>query len=300
MDRLAATQAFVRIVELGSFTACARDLGVRQATVSRWLAALEDELGVQLLDRTTRRVRVTGAGQRFYDEAHDLAALWASAADRARETHQLLAGRLRVSVPVVFGQRFVTPHLADFLGRHPKLEIELGFTDRYVDLVSEGVDVALRVGRPVDVGYRARQLAVTPRRLVAAPAFLARHRAPRRPRDLTDLPCLLHRGLDNRAVWSFEKGGRRIRVTVSGRVSVDHSETLLALALAGEGIALLASWLVDDAIGEGRLVPLLADHQLPTAPIQALTAATRHRPRAAEVFLDFLEACLAERLPRVG
>ncbi len=293
MDRLTTAAAFVRIVELGSFTAAARDLGLRQATVSRWIAALEEELGVRLLDRTTRAVRVTEAGERFHADARALVEVWDGAVERAaRRTHQL-AGRLRVSLPVVFGERFVTPHLAAWAARHPSLAIELVYSDRYVDLVEAGVDLAVRVGRPVDSAYRARRLGETPRRLVAAPSYLAAHPAPARPVDLEAHACLLHSGLDNRAVWTFEGPDGAAGVEVRGRLAANHSDTLRHLALGGLGLALLASWLVDDDIGAGRLVALLPDHAAPPAAVQVLYASPRHAPRAVTAFVDFLAETLA-------
>ncbi|MEZ4428224.1 MAG: LysR family transcriptional regulator [Nannocystaceae bacterium] len=296
MDRFAAAEAFVRIVELGSFTACARDLRLRQATVSRWIAALEDELGVALLDRTTRSVRVTDAGERFYAQARELLAIWSNAQARARQDRRELTGRVRVSLPVVLGQRLISQHLAGFVRDHPSLELDLRFTDRYVDLVADGVDLALRVGAPVDSEYRAKTLGVTPRRLVAAPRLGAALGELADPRALARLPCLLHSGLNNRALWSFERAGEVVRVAVRGRVSVDHSETILALAIAGEGVALLASWLVDQELARGRLVALLPEYAAPPAPIQILYAASRHTPAAVAAFVAFLEDALRPAL----
>lgn len=293
VDRLTTAAAFVRIVELGSFTAAARDLGLRQATVSRWIATLEDELGVRLLDRTTRAVRVTEAGERFIADARALVEVWDGAVERAARRTQRLAGRLRVSLPVVFGERFVTPHLAAWAARHPSLAVELVFSDRYVDLVEAGVDLAVRVGRPVDSAYRARNLGATPRRLVAAPSYLTGHPAPTRPSDLAAHACLLHSGLDNRAVWTFDGPEGVAGVEVRGRLAANHSDTLRQLALGGLGVALLASWLVDDDLAAGRLVALLPRYAAPPAAVQVLYASPRHAPRAVTAFVDFLAETLA-------
>lgn len=299
MDRFAALEAFIRIVELGSFTACAKDLRLRQATVSRWIADLEDELGVQLLDRTTRAVRVTDAGSRFYEDARAIVGAWATAQAQARQQQAHVTGRLRVSVPVVFGQRFITPNLARFIQAHPALELELLFSDRYIDLVGDGVDLALRVGQPIDSEHRVRTLGITPRRLVAAPSLFTRHAPPQHPDELGQLPCLLHSGLRDVTTWSFERQGKRAQVKVSGPVSANHSQTLLELARAGVGVALLASWLVDDAIASGELVALLPEYEAPKAPIQALYASTRHTPRAIEAMIDFLQETLQHALPEL-
>lgn len=293
MDRFEGLRAYIRIVELGTFTAAARDLRIRQATVSRWIAELEDELGVQLLDRTTRTVRMTRAGARFYDQAKALLGMWEDAASAARREHGEVAGRLRVSAPVVFGRRFLSPNLGEFLSAHPELELEVQFSDRYIDLVEEGVDVALRVGTPVDSDYRARTLITTPRRLVAAPDYIKRSPVIRHPRDLTQHMCLLHSGLDNRVTWRFSRDEELHRVDVSGRFRANHSETLLELARQGHGVALLASWLVDDAIGRGELEELLPEYRAPAAPIQALFASKRHTPSNVDAFIVFLQSLLS-------
>ncbi len=296
MDTFDALRAYVRIVELGSFSAAARDLGLRQPTVSKWIAALEDRLAAQLLDRTTRTLRVTEPGQLFYQRARALLAAWAGAQAETRGEPRALAGRLRVSAPVVFGERFVAPIAPALLRSHPRLELELQLSDRYVDLVEEGVDLAIRVGTPVDSSYRARTLASTPRRLVAAPSYLERFGAPVRPAALTRHACLLHRGLNNRQTWVFTRAGRRHRADVTGRFAANNSAALLTVARAGGGVALLASWLVDPAIERGELVQLLPDYALPPAPIQALMASTRHVHPRVRLLVDALQLELRRAL----
>lgn len=295
MDHFDALRAYVRLVELGSFTAVANEQQVTQPTVSKWIAALEDELGVQLLDRTTRGVRVTTAGEAFHQRALEVLETWEQAVGATRGQHAKPQGRLRVSVPVVFGDRFVAPLMPAFLSEHPAIELDLRFSDAYVDLVSDGIDVAIRVGRPVDSSYRARVLADTPRRLVASPAFIEAHGAPESLAALAKLPCLLHSGLGTNQTWELAEGdGKPTSVSVSGRVSANHSATLAQLAIAGHGVALLASWLVDDALADGRLVRLLPDHEPPRAPIQALMASTRHVPSRVRAFVDHLAQGLTD------
>lgn len=296
MDRIDALRAYTRIVELGSFSAAARDLGLRQPTISKWIAALEDQLATQLLDRTTRTLRVTEPGQLFYQQAQALLAVWEGALADARGGPRELAGRLRVSAPVVFGERYVAPALPALLRQSPALELELELSDRYVDLASEGVDLAIRVGAPVDSSYRARTLASAPRRLVAAPRYLERCGVPASPAALSHHACLLHRGLDTHQTWVFTRAGRPHRARVSGRVAANNSAVLLTLARAGEGVALLASWLVDDAIARGELTTLLPEYELPPAPIQALLASTRHVHPRARLFIEALRGPLLAAL----
>ncbi|MCB9762980.1 MAG: LysR family transcriptional regulator [Alphaproteobacteria bacterium] len=292
MDRLTLLRAFARVADRGSLTAAARDLKVGQSTVSKWLAALEEEAGVPLVDRTTRRLRVTEAGQTLLGHARTLVEGWDDALAEVQAQAHRVAGPLRVSLPVVFGTRHVVPHLGPFLAQHPRLDLTLRFSDRYVDLLEQEVHVALRVGVAVPSTLRARRLGGTPRRLVAAPRALKRLGAPGHPRDLAGVEALLHTGV-SRAVWTLHRGEETVRVDVGGRVRADNSEALRQLAVAGQGVALLAAWLVDEDIAAGRLVPLLEDWAAPEAPIRALLPPSRHVPGRVRAFLDHLEAAWA-------
>ena len=284
MDRMLLLEAYVRLVEVESFSQVARDLRVGQSTVSKWIAALEEEVGVPLLQRTTRSQRVTDAGQRFYERARSILDQYAEAIDDLRQRAPQVRGRLRVSVPAVFGHRHILPHLPAFLDAHPELEVELRFSDRYVNLVEEGVDVAVRVGLPVASSLTGRRLGGTARRLVAAPALPALAH----PSELAERPCLLHTGLSG-AVWTFQRGEAQVRVPVRGRVAADSSEALLAPAVAGHGAALLADWLVAEDVAAGRLAVLLPDWSLPPAPIRAVTPPGRYVPPRVRVFLAHLQ-----------
>ncbi len=295
MDRLEVMQAYVRLVELGSFSAVAAELRVQQSTISKWIAALEEELGATLVERTTRQRRVTEAGQLCYDRARELLAgyedLQASISARGGGD---LEGRLRVSVPVVFGRLFVLPLCAAFMERHRRLEVELIFDDRYVKLLEGGFDVAVRVGRPLDSSYRARQLAETDRVLVCAPGYLEGRRRPRRPSDLEAHECLRHSGLDTPAIWQFRRAGKDQRATVRGRFAANNSEAVLELAREGLGVALLARWLVAPSLADGSLVALLRGYRAPPAPIQALLPPSGHLHPRVRAFVEHL----AEELPR--
>ena len=295
MDRIDAIHAFVRLVEIQSFSEVAKEIRVTQSTVSKWLAALEEELGVQLIERTTRTQRVTEAGQVLYERGKRILESYQDVRSLLQEGAPEPSGRLRISVPVVFGQRHVVPHMPKLLQRFRALEVELVFNDRYVNLVEEGFDAAIRVGIPVDSTLRARKLGVTDRVLVAAPSYLERLGAPRAPRDLQDHECLLHTGLAFGERWTFRHDGRSSSVRVHGRFSANHSDALLQMCRSGTGIALLAAWLVDADLRRGRLVSLLPGHQPPNAPIQALFAPGRFVHARLRAFLDFVEDSL--RLP---
>ncbi|MEM1349992.1 MAG: LysR family transcriptional regulator [Myxococcota bacterium] len=297
MNHMEALRAFTRVVELGTFSAAARDLRIRQSTVSKWVASLEDELGVQLLDRTTRTLAVTDAGRAFYENALNVLAAWEHAFAQARAERVDLAGKVRVSVPVVFGQLHITPLLPGWLGEHPALELEVVYSDRYVDLVEEGVDLAVRVGLPVDSEYRATLLARAGRVLVASPSLLRRTGIIEDPRQLESHSCLTHRGLDNRATWVFARDGEELqRVAVRGRVSTNNSAALRDLAIAGFGFALLADWLVAPALRRGELVQILPEYALPAAPVRAIIASGRYVHPRVRLFIEYLREHLSRRL----
>ncbi len=290
MDHIEAFRAFVGVVELGTFTATARMLRVKQSTVSKWISQLEGELREQLFVRSTRSVELTDSGRLLYPHALEVLGAYESALSALGEHHGELVGRLRLSLPVVFGARHVTPLLPRFLDAHPRVELELYYDDRYINLGDAQIDVALRVGRAVDSALISRRIAETPRRLVASEAYLRHHPAPSTPDDLELHDCLLHTGMDP---WRFEADGEEYRVRAHGRVAANNSAALLDLALHGQGVALLASWLVDDAIATGELQVLLPGYRPPTAPIQALTRPVVYQAPRTRALLDFLSDALA-------
>lgn len=296
MDRLTILRAFVRLVELETFSATAAELRVKQSTVSKWIAALESELDARLFDRTTRSLRITEMGRRFYGRARDIVGDYDSAVEEVREDANELRGLIRMSVPVVFGQRFVAPLVTDFVAQHEQLELEMLFSDQYVSLVEEGYDVAIRVGTPVDSSLRSHALGTGSRRVVASPLYIARHGTPATPRDLKRHQCLVHTERSRRATWSFKKDQKTQHVRVGGRVAVNHSESTLHMAKVGLGIALLARWLVDTDLNEGVLVQLLGDYEPPAAPIRALTPPGRFVAPRVRALIDTLRVRLSPAL----
>ncbi|NOU30698.1 MAG: LysR family transcriptional regulator [Polyangiaceae bacterium] len=292
LDRLDALRLFVRLRERGSFSAAARDLRIKQSTASKWVAELEEELGVGLVERTTRAIRITEAGQRFARRAVEIL-------DAVDETTRELSdlgerepsGRVRVSAPVVYGRLFVAPLMAKFLKHHPRVEAELVLSDRYVNLVEEGFDLAIRVGVPADTSARGRKLADSARRLVASPAYVEKHGAPKTPKELERHPCLTHSEAFAGAIWRFRLGpGREVPVAVRGPLSSNNSDVALEMARRGLGIALLADWLVAADLRANKLVELLPDHQAPPAPVFAVTPASRFVAAPVRALLDALTA----------
>lgn len=289
MDRLAALKAFVRVVELDSFSAAARELSVGQSTVSRWVAALEDELGVQLLERTTRHQSLTAAGETFYERARNITASFEDAAAELQGGADRVRGLLRVSVPVVFGSRYLLGPIAEFMGEHPDVAVELLSTDRYVNLVEERIDVAIRVGSSIDSTFRARVIAQSARRLVALSSTAGQLSD---PEELRGLQCFHHTDIGRGSSWTFRRGDEERTIPVRGRFAANSSEAVLEMVRHGHGVALLAGWLVDDLIASGELVALLPDWTAPDAPIRAVMPPGRHIHPRTRTFIDFIGAAL--------
>lgn len=284
MDRLDEFAIFVRIVEDGSLVRAAKRLRRSAPTVTRALAALEDRIGVRLIDRTTRRLAPTEAGRALYERARAVVADYEAAAAGAREAP--VRGLLRIAAPVQFGRRHVAPLAARFLDGHDGVEIELLLNDRNVDLIEEGIDVAVRIGALADSSLVARPVGHVRRQWVASPAYLAGHGTPREPADLARHEALL--GTSRGALeWTF--GGRRrgAPTHLAGRLRVDDIETRLRLAREGRGVAQFLSYQVAEDLAAGRLVRLLRRFEAPPLPVQLLTKGRAHRAPKIDAFLDF-------------
>ena len=295
MDKLGAYRTFVRVVEAGSFSAAARELGVGQPAVSKQVATLELALGTALLTRSTRRLHVTDAGERLYEAALAILDQVERAEATVRQLDREPAGRLRVNLPVVFGQTCVVPLLGEFLSRHPRIELDVRFTDRLVDLRKEGVDLLIRVGPTDDTSLVARKLGVTRRAVVASPAYLEAHGSPTEPDDLREHACLMYAGSrGHRAGWMFmsEAGVRTVRV--EPRLVADNGQALGELARQGAGITMLATWLVGPDIEAGRLRVLLPAYEPPPLPVVALYPSRRFLPHRARRFVQLLQERFTE------
>ncbi|MEZ4394402.1 MAG: LysR family transcriptional regulator [Polyangiales bacterium] len=294
MDRVDALRLFTRLAERGSFSAAARDLKVKQSTASKWVAALEAELGVTLVRRTTRSVQLTDAGQRLLVRARALVSSFDDLRGDFDAKRAEPEGLVRLSAPVVFGRRFIVPALRGFLERHRGVSVEAVFNDRYVNLVDEGFDLAIRVGVPVDTSAVGRKLADARRVLVASPKYLRARGAPQTPRDLKAHSCLAHGDVGAARVWRFAReDGAEVAVPVRGRFWSNSSEAALVMARGGLGVALLADWLVRDDLARGRLVALLEGFSPPPAPIYALRPPERFPTAGARALSDHLAAALA-------
>lgn len=284
MDRLDELSIFVRIVEEGSLVRAAQRLRRSPPAVTRALAALEDRLGVRLIDRTTRRLAPTEAGRTLYERARTVVADYEAATAGVREAP--VRGLLRITAPVQFGRRHIAPIATRFLDAHKDVEIELLLNDRNIDLIEEGIDVAVRIGALADSSLSARPVGHVRRQWVASPAYLARHGTPQTPADLAQHEALL--GTSRGAMeWSFASGRRGAPLHLAGRLRVDDVETRLRATREGRGIAQFLSYQIADDFAAGRLVRLLRDYEQPPLPVQLLTKGRVHRAPKIDAFLDF-------------
>ncbi|HET6321047.1 MAG TPA: LysR substrate-binding domain-containing protein [Hyphomicrobium sp.] len=249
--------AFVAVADSGSFTEAAKRLGRDASVVSRRVTQLEEELGVSLFSRTTRRVVLTEVGARYYRRVQGLLEELSSASREASDIAASPQGLLRVSVPVTFGRQWIAPLLPRFIASHPHIRLDVRFSDRFVDVVAEGFDVAIRVGRLRDSSLTARKIASYRNLLVAAPAYLQAHGKPRTPEDLKKHTCIGFTGYAGWPDWSLSKAGKRKTIRPRGPLAADNSEVVLSVAIAGAGITFTSDWLAGPALREGKLREVL-------------------------------------------
>ena len=286
-------RAFVEVAEAGGFGRAGTRLGLSKSMVSRRVARLEAELGAQLLSRTTRGVAVTEAGVEFKEHAERVLAELDAARDALAQRGDEIVGSLRVAAPLSFGMSHLAPVLAELAVRHPKLQIDASYSDRYVDLIGERYDVAVRLGTLEDSSLVARRIAPIKVAVVASPAYLAAHGTPKGPEDLHDHNCLNFNFRRVEPVWPFVREGKEYSLSVKGNIEANNGETLGQLALAGVGVTRVGAFGVADDIAAGRLVPLLEDFNPGDVEnIHAIFVGGANTPARVRVFVDFL----AERL----
>ncbi|WP_363797367.1 LysR family transcriptional regulator [Lysobacter firmicutimachus] len=286
IDNLPNLIAFDRIVSAGSLSAAARELDLSLAVVSKRLAQLEEDLGLRLLQRTTRRQTLTEEGALFHAQVVRILAEVAAAEALISRRRESVDGLLRVTAPNDLGRRWIAPILADFQRLHPQLSVQLDLGDGLADLVADGLDLAIRFGRLEDSSLIARPLAPNYRVLCAAPAYLQAHGEPSDPAQLAAHRCLLI-GEQPRADWRFG-GEPPVSVRVRGSLVSNDGGAVHAWALAGAGIALKSIWDVGDDLAAGRLQRVLPGHSIPAAPLHAIYAHAEHLPPRARLFIDYL------------
>ncbi|MBF0155316.1 MAG: LysR family transcriptional regulator [Magnetococcales bacterium] len=288
MDRLACMESFVRVVESGSFAAAARKSGLSRSAVSKYIETLESHLGVRLINRTTRQLHLTTEGELYYPYCRRILEDVDEAEQSVSHLHATPRGLLRVSAPVSFGTRYLAPATADFLLKYPGIELDLVLNDRFVDLIEEGFDLAVRIGTLEDSTLMARRLTTTRLIPCASPTYLAKHGKPTTPADLTRHVCLLYSYTASPNVWRFRHQGEEHSVRITGPLRANNGEALCAAARAGLGVALLPGFLVDEELRLGVLEPLLTDYSLPTIGIHAVCPSNRHLSTKVREFIDFL------------
>lgn len=305
MDRFETLRAFVQVVESGSLTKAADTLQVATSAISRRVKELEARLGTQLLQRTTRQMRLTAAGETFHARASQILQALDEAEAEAGHAAKALSGPLRIAAPLSFGQSHLGPILIEFAEAHPEVQLDVDLSDRMVDLVAEGHDLALRIGTLADSSLIARKLADVRLVVSAAPGFWAKHGVPKRPEDLKGLPALCYTGSERIDSWAYTgPDGTQGTIEMSVAMRATNGNFLTDAAAAGLGVVMSPSFICHEALADGRLQPVLTDHIWPMVTIYMVYPQTRHLSARARAFIDFVrariepvpawEACLTE------
>ena len=292
---------FVSVVQSGSLSSAGRQMGLSPASVSRHITALEDSLGARLLNRTSRKLTLTEAGELYFAKVEQLLYQLQDANESVAQLQAQPRGTLRVHSRMLIGHLHIVPLLPAFLAQNPEIKVDLLLSNRVVDLVEENIDVDIRIGKLVDSSLVARKLAPAERFLCAAPAYLDRHPAIEKPSELTAHNCLTYRVNLGRTVWRFLDADDALEeIPVSGNLQTDNGLALLAATLTGVGIALMPDWSVRREIGDGRLRRLLPQYRVSHIEfdngVYAVFQKSRHLTAKVRTFVDFLATALEQRL----
>ena len=284
----------MRVAESRSFTVAARRLGISASGVSKSLARLEEDLGVRLVNRTTRKVSLTEDGVVFFERCRQVLADLDEAETTLTRARIEPRGKLRVQMPIGFGGRVVVPALAQFMARYPELTVDIELSDRVPDLAEEGLDAAVRIGELGDVRLIARNLCPIHFVTCAAPEYLRLHGEPQTPDDLDGHRCLayVYPQTGRYRDWQFAQDGKRFSKMVSGRINVNNAESLLELAVAGAGIATMGTFIAAEAIASGKLRIILADYVAPGPLASVVYLPSRHLSPRVRTFVEFLADCI--------
>ena len=291
MDRLHAVKLFMRVVELGSFSKAATELGIGQPAVTKQVARMERQLGARLLHRSTHGVTATEIGALYYEKCRVIAHHVEEADSVAALLQSQVRGAMRISTSVAFGRQVLGPLLMQFMRGNRDLHVDLALEDRYVDMIEQGVDVAIRIGRLADSTLGARYLGLNPWVIVASPALVDAHASPARPRDLATRECLIYSTVQGDARWHFTgPRGQSESVAVKGMLRSNSLSLLLEAAVAGMGIAALPRYVAQAALVQGAVVPLLGAWSLPAQEIHAVYPSPRMLPLKVSGFVGWLQA----------
>lgn len=289
-------EMFVRVVETGSFSKAAGEFNTTQPTVTKQVAATEARLKARLLNRNTRGVSLTEAGALYYEKCKSIVRE-AEEADSIVKLQQSQAqGLLRIGTSTAFGRRVIVPLALEFMARHPQVQVDLSFEDRYVDLVAQGIDVAIRMGKLADSSLGARYLGMNPWVMVAAPDYLRKHGTPKKAQDLSAHVALIYSSVVGDDVWHMHTPkGEAVSVPVSGRLRSNNVSAVLAAARAGLGIALMPRYVASDSLVSGQVVEVLSDHGLAEQEIHAVFPSPKLVPGKVSAFVAFLQGRFGEQ-----
>jgi len=294
-DEVAELQLFVEIIKAGNLSAAARALNSSPAAMSRGLSALESRLGVRLVTRTSRTFALTEEGQLFYERCERIVEEIAEAEAEASSQGKTVKGKLRIGAPMSIGRRLIAPLIARFVEKYPGIEAHLDLSDSGLDVIDDGLDVALRAGLPTDASVIAKKILSTRRAVCASPSYLKRHGIPRRPEDLQQHDCIrLVRGRRVMDTWSFQEDGKRFELTVRGALTTTSAEVVHNWVRSGKGIALKAVWDVQPDLEAGTLVECLREFWCDEIDLFAICASRQHLFPRIRVFRDFISAMLPE------
>ncbi|RJG05456.1 LysR family transcriptional regulator [Noviherbaspirillum cavernae] len=296
MDKLQAMEIFVKVVDAGGFTRAADSMQLPKATVSTLIRNLEAGLSVKLLNRTTRQISLTADGAAYYERCLRILADVRDAEESLSKTHASPSGRLRVDVPTGLGRPLIIPALPAFFERYPEIDMELGCSDRPVDLIEEGVDCAVRVGSLPDSTLIARRIGTVHSVICAAPSYTARHGRPQHPQDLMQHRCVNYFSAKTGKLfdWDFAKDGERFQFRLPGRIAINDSDAYTAAALAGMGVAQLASFMICPYLQSGQLEILLEDWRVDPMPMHVVYPQNRHLSAKVRVFVEWISELFAD------
>ncbi|WP_432474512.1 LysR family transcriptional regulator [Amphritea sp. HPY] len=295
MDQLSAMRVFVRVVQTGSFSAVGREMNSSQATISKKVAALETRLGVKLLTRSSRDHSLTEAGVEYFEKCLILLAELDEVEARVRSQVASPRGVLKITAPVAFGRLVLASLIKDFLLQFPDIRIDLSLSDRHVDLIAEGVDIAIRARKLEDSTLIAQPLFDNPMLPIASPEYLESHGTPQHPDDLKEHNCILYSLAREAYIWRFHQADKTFSVPVSGNFQSDNGDTNLEVVLSGLGITQLPIWMVEEYLQTGKLIRLLSDYGTDSIPFNAIYPQNRYVPLKVRCFIDFLKQKLTER-----
>lgn len=294
MDRVNAIQVFIRVVETCSFSKAALELGITQPTVTKAIAATEERLGVRLLHRSTRGVTPTEVGALYYEQCKAIERAIDEAENQASQVHRGVGGLLRISTSVAFGRRVLVPLALRYMQANPGVHIDISFDDRYVDLVDQGMDVAIRMGQMADSSLGARYLGSNPWGMVASKTYIDLHGEPEKPGDLVQHACIVYSSVQGDDRWRLNPpAGAAVSTPVRGPLRTNNLSAVLAAASAGLGLAILPRYVARESIAAGNVRVVMSDHGLPAQEMHAVYPSRKLVPQKVTRFIDHLQQALA-------